>query len=77
MAFIRKIASGQSISSIIDIPEKWKSKNVEILVFLVEEKKSKTVKSLCGALKDYGDPQKIALESAAWGEATEAKHGHR
>jgi hypothetical protein len=82
MTYIRKIASGQSVSSIIDIPEKWKGKNVEILVFPIEEKKTfaakkqSPVKSLRGALQAYGNPRKIQMESAAWGEATEAKHGH-
>ena len=83
MAYIRKIASGHSIAGIIDIPEKWKSKNVEILVFPVKEKKSTDVKkapgsqSLHGALQAYAAPQKIASESTAWQEAVEAKHGHR
>lgn len=83
MAFIRKIASGQSLSGVIDIPEKWKNKNVEIIVFPVEEKivrsakKSEAGKSLCGVLKAYANPKKLAAESSAWGEAVEAKHGHR
>jgi hypothetical protein len=69
MTYIRKIASGQSISSIIDIPEKWKNKNLEILVFPIEEKealkakKKPAVKSLCGALQAYANPQKIEQES--------------
>lgn len=77
MTYIRKIASGHSIAGIIDIPEKWKSKNVEILVFPVEEvkpspvKKSPHSKSLHGALKSYANPQKIDSESAAWHEAAE------
>jgi hypothetical protein len=83
MAYIRKIASGHSIAGIIDIPEKWKSKNVEILVFPVAEtkstaaKKSHGPKCLHGALKAYANPHKIASESTAWQEAVEAKHGHR
>jgi hypothetical protein len=33
MTYVRKIAAGHSIAGIIEIPEKWKNKNVEILVF--------------------------------------------
>ena len=82
MSYVRKIASGQSISSIIEIPEKWKHKTVEILVFPVDEapptetSKALRHKSLLGALKNYANPQKIDSEPSAWHQAVEAKHGH-
>ena len=69
---IREIIRPQQNQIILDIPEDYINKEVELIVFPLEEKEKDKIKnkenisSLAGSLSKYADPSKIDLESKAW-----------
>lgn len=69
---IREIIRPQQNQIILDIPEDYINKEVELIVFPLEENEKDKIKhkenilSLAGSLSKYADPSKIDLESKAW-----------
>ena len=66
---IREIIKPKQSHLVIDIPESYVDKEIELLIFpLNEEKKSKQkdISSLAGSLHKYANPSKINMEDKAW-----------
>ncbi|MBN2783090.1 MAG: hypothetical protein JXQ66_07610 [Campylobacterales bacterium] len=71
---IREVIRPQQTSITIDIPQSYINKDVEFIMFALDEKdeildiKQDDLASLGGALNRYANPSKIELESSAWEE---------
>ena len=66
---IREIIKPQQNQIILNIPDDYVNKEVEFIVFPLEEKKeykTKKKKSLKGVFNKYADISKISLEENAW-----------
>ena len=67
MTFIRKVANSDILAHIIDIPEKLKHRQVEIIVLPYDEiphGKDNTITK--GSLHAYSNPNLINQESSVW-----------
>lgn len=67
MEFVRKVVNGMDLKDVVDIPDSFMNKKVEILVFSIEEqaKKRKKKKSLSGCLFQYANPDLMKKEENA------------
>ena len=69
---IREVIRPQETSFTINIPESYLDRDVEFIIFPLDEKeeiqenKKNNISSLCGSLNKYADSSKIALEDKAW-----------
>lgn len=69
---IREVIRPQQTSITIDIPQSYINKDVEFIMFALDEKdeilhvKQDDLASLGGALNKYANQSKIELESNAW-----------
>jgi len=69
---IREIIKPQQNQIILNIPDDYVNKEVEFIIFPLEEKKEykiknkKNILSLAGSLGKYANPDKINLENKAW-----------
>ena len=69
---IREIIKPQQNQIILNIPDDYVNKEVEFIIFPLEEKKEykiknkKNILSLAGSLSKYANPDKIDLENKAW-----------
>jgi hypothetical protein len=67
---IREVIRPQHTTLTINIPTSYIDKEVEFIMFPLDEKettqKSKTKKSLKGVFNNYADNSKIPLEDNAW-----------
>ncbi len=68
MQFVRKIIDGSSLISVIDMPNAFINKKVEIFVLPIEEKKNKAKKkkSIAGFLAKYANPSLMEKEEGVW-----------
>ncbi len=68
MEFVRKVVNGTDLKDVVDIPDSFVNKKVEILVFPIEEqvRKSKKKKSLSGFLAQYAKPDLMEKEENVW-----------
>jgi hypothetical protein len=69
---IRKIVRAEDTNLTINIPENYVGKNIEYIIFPLEnethhkEDELKSISSLKGILNKYADPSKVELEDQAW-----------
>ncbi len=63
MQVIRKIINSNKIKDVIDVPDDFNNKMVEVIVMPI---KSDNKKSLSGKLSKYKDDSKRTLEQIAW-----------
>jgi len=69
---IRAVIKSQDSSFVIDIPNNYIDKEVEFIMFLLDESESvhkskqQDIALLGGSLKKYANPSKIDLEDKAW-----------
>ena len=69
---IREVIKPQDSSFVIDIPNNYIDKEVEFIMFLLDESESvhkvkqQDIALLGGSLKKYANPSKIDLEDKAW-----------
>lgn len=68
MEFVRKVVNGTDLINIVEMPNSLINKKVEILIFPIEENKTKNKKrkSLAGFLAEYANPKLIGKEENAW-----------
>ena len=70
---IREIIIPREREIILKIPEDYINREVELIVFPIDEQKKVTknnrqnISSLAGSLSKYANPDKIELEDRAWG----------
>ena len=76
MAILRKIVDSNTLTNVFDLPPALKNKQVEIIIFPVEEKnfsrltmkqieewvKTPEIQSLVGALKGKGLPENLSMK---------------
>jgi hypothetical protein len=79
MTFIRKVANSDLLASIIDIPENFRNKKVEILIFPYENMNSEDAashqpKRARGLLEKYKNKELQGLENNAWVNAVDDKY---
>jgi len=72
---IREVIRPQYTNFTIDIPTSYIDREVEFIMFPLDEKerqesKEKKKKSLKGVFNQYADGSKIALEESAWQDYT-------
>ena len=65
---IREIIKPKQSHLVIDIPESYVDKEIELLIFPIEgsKKSQKDISSLAGSLHKYANPSKINMEDKAW-----------
>jgi len=68
MEIVRKVVNGADLVNIIEMPDSFANKKLEILVFPFEDSKSKTKskKSLAGILSEYANAKLIEQEKDIW-----------
>lgn len=68
MEIIRKVVNGADLVDIIDIPDSFVNKKLEVLVFPFEENKQKrkNKKDLAGILAEYANKDLIEKEKDIW-----------
>lgn len=68
MEFVRKVINGIDLKDIVEIPDSLMNKKLEILIFPVEEPKTKSKKkrSIAGYLSKYANPDLIEKEENVW-----------
>lgn len=72
---IREVIRPQHTSLTIDIPTDFIDKDVELILFTLDEKpKAKNKKSLKGVFNKYADKSKQLQENSAWKKHLEAKY---
>ncbi|KUO73690.1 MAG: hypothetical protein APF81_01935 [Desulfosporosinus sp. BRH_c37] len=74
MNFIRKVANSNILADVIDLPENLRNREVEILIFPLEnrntkESKDRKPKSARGLLEKYKNVDLKNLENGAWARA--------
>jgi len=74
MNFIRKVANSNILANVIDLPENLRNREVEILIFPLENRNTKDridwkPKSAKGILEKYKSMDLQNLENGAWGKA--------
>jgi len=77
--FIRKVANSDMLADVMDLPESFRNKKVEILIFPYEnmntddstDRKSKKAR---GLLEKYKNKELQDLENGAWAKAVEDKY---
>lgn len=68
MEIIRKVVNGADLVDIIEIPDSFVNKKLEVLVFPFEENKQKrkNKKDLAGILAEYANKDLIEKEKDIW-----------
>lgn len=68
MDFVRKVINGTELKDIVEIPDSLINRKLEILIFPVEEPKTKNKKkkSIAGYLSKYANPNLIEREENVW-----------
>ena len=75
MEALRKVVRGADLSNALELPEKFKRKNLEIIIIPLEEDlPDKKVLKKAGALSRFAKPELIHSEKTAWEIAVREKH---
>jgi hypothetical protein len=79
MDAIRKIVNSDELVSVVDIPKSLRSKSVELIILPVanRERKETSKGAGYGILKQYANPDLIAMEDEAWAKMVKEKHAVR
>lgn len=77
--FIRKVANSNILAGVIDMPENLRNREVEILIFPLENIKredsiDRKPKSARGLLEKYKNKDLQLIENSAWAEAVVDQH---
>jgi hypothetical protein len=79
---IREIIKPEYTNITINVPTSYIDREVEVLVFPIDEKKDSSknrannIKSLKGVFKQYADASKVPLEESAWKNHIIEKYSH-
>jgi len=75
MEALRKVVDGTDLIKIIDVPESFKKKKLEVIIIPLDEESANQVElKRPGALKDYKREGLIEKEKTAWEIAVREKY---
>ena len=78
MEALRKIVRGTDLPNMLELPENFKDKRVEVIIIPVDDEfQGKKGLKKAGALSEYAKPKMINCEKTAWEKAMREKHENR